>query len=106
MNIRIKNVSRNVTTDSLAAIFTTHGEVTSATIDSDKIIAGEPATAVVVMPDAAEAGKAVEQLNGCFVDGLAIEVETVQPEARLPIFTCYRRIRRFLLPNKNNPSFI
>jgi RNA recognition motif-containing protein len=100
MNIRIKNVSRNVTANSLTAIFSTYGNVTSATIHSHTDIAGENNTALVRMPDVPEATRAIEQLNGCFVDGQSLLVEQAPTKAKTPLHFCYTRVRNFLSPGE------
>lgn len=96
MHITINNLSSNVTADSLAAIFSTYGEVSSATIHDNELSAGNGTTALVAMPDATAALRAIEQLNGCCVDGLVLLVKPVEPKAGTAIISYYKRLRGFL----------
>jgi len=102
MNIRIKNISRNVTADSLAAVFSTYGTVTLVTLQLDAGIAGESKTALVHMPDEQEATRAIEQLNGCFVDGQALMVEQAPTKVKSPLRSYYKQVRNFLSPGEKS----
>lgn len=75
MKIIIRNIGSKVTADSLAAVFATYGNVVSSTIHLNKQTATDGNSALVFMPNEREAARAIEQLNGCFVDGQAWLVE-------------------------------
>lgn len=71
MIISISNLGLQVTEESLRATFSAHGSVsrTQLVIDSR----GKPdGSALLEMPDATEAVKAITHINGCIMDGKAI----------------------------------
>ncbi|HZH36281.1 MAG TPA: RNA-binding protein [Flavisolibacter sp.] len=99
MEIRIKNVSGQVTADSLAAIFSTYGNVVSASLYAP-VRDSRSKTAVIVMPDEREALLAIEQLNGCFVDGQTLMVEKEVTGKRALVGGFYRQARIFFTGRK------
>lgn len=106
MKIIIKNISRKVTADSLSAIFSTYGQVNAASMlaftgnhENDK-------TAFIFMPDEREAGNAIEQLNGCVVDGQALLVKAEEKRTKSILSSYYFQVRGYLTPAKKKYSFI
>jgi hypothetical protein len=104
MNITIKNVSRKVTADSLAAIFSTYGQVTSTVFVSDESVAPQNKSALITMPVASEATRAIEQLNGCFVDGQELLIAQAANGTQSPLRFFYKRVRTLFSP-KEKPFF-
>lgn len=70
MKIYINHVGRRVTPDSLSAIFSTYGNVSSVSIIDEK----DGRAAIIMMPEAAAAHRAITLLNGSYIDGMAISV--------------------------------
>ena len=100
MEICIKNISRQVTADSLAAIFSTYGHVVSTSL-SHPVNNNHSKTAIIVMLHENEARTAIEQLNGCFVDGQILMVEKISTGNYLSGGNFYRQARIFF--QKGNP---
>ena len=75
MKITISNLGHQVTHDSLSALFATYGTVHTTTIAARS---GRPAGhALLDMPDEAEGALAIQKLDGCIINGLAVTVEQV-----------------------------
>ncbi len=107
MKIIIKNIGSKVTADSLAAVFATYGTVVSSTILPNAQGATVGNSAVVFMPNEQEAAEAIEQLNGCFVNGQAWQVEEASATRKPRMQTYYKRVRGFLsFPYKTASFFI
>ena len=85
MNIYVGNLSFKTTEAELKQTFEAFGEVTSANIISDRETGRSRGFGFVEMPDAEEAKKAVESLNGSNVGGRALRVNEARPrEDRSP----------------------
>jgi len=76
--ISISNLGNGVTHDSLAAVFSTYGYVHTSVMVAGTL-PEEKRMAFVDMPNEQEACRAVEQLNGCIIDGHAVEVKKAAP---------------------------
>ncbi len=74
MNIFIGNLNYAVTEDDLREIFEEYGELNSVKLISDKFTGRSKGFGFVEMPNADEAKKAIEELNGAEVEGRAIVV--------------------------------
>jgi RNA recognition motif-containing protein len=74
MNLYISNLGEQITNDSLWATFATYGEVSAVRLVKDHPRPG----AYILMPNYAEAVKAVSRINGCIIDGKPILVEMVR----------------------------
>lgn len=101
MHIKIKNLSRKVTADSLAAIFSTYGKVTSTVFVSGESLSPGSKAALVTMPVASEATRAIEQLNGCFVDGQELLITQAGNSTGWPLRFYYKRFRTLFSPKKS-----
>lgn len=102
MHIKIKNLSRKVTADSLAAIFSTYGKVTSTVFVSGESLSPGSKAALVTMPVASEATRAIEQLNGCFVDGQELLITQAGNSTGWPLRFYYKRFRTLFSPRKKH----
>lgn len=81
MNIYVGNMSFDVTEDQLRQAFEAFGEVSSASIITDKY-SGEPrGFAFVEMPGKDEAMAAISGLNGQDLNGRALNVNEAKPRA-------------------------
>jgi RNA recognition motif-containing protein len=106
MKLIIRNVGKKVTADSLAAVFSTYGNVSSSTIQPDAELTSSSKTAFIHMPDKVEATKAIEQLNGCHIDGQLLLVEMEHTRTTSRVFSRFRRIRSFLSPKEKPLPFL
>jgi RNA recognition motif-containing protein len=72
MNISVSNLGNKVTEESLHAVFSTYGKVSSSRVLPGTDGAG---MAFVEMPDEKEALTAIKKINGKIIGGTAIMVE-------------------------------
>lgn len=79
MNIYVGNLPWSMSDDDLQELFAAYGEVTSATIISDRETGRSKGFAFVEMPDQSAGESAVEALNGKEVDGRDIRVNEARP---------------------------
>lgn len=79
MNIFVARLSFNVNDDELRELFTEFGEVTSATVITDKMTGRSKGFGFVEMPDDNAANLAISKLNDTEVDGRAIAVSEARP---------------------------
>jgi len=87
MNIYVGSLNFKMREDELSKTFEEFGEVSSAKIVSDKYSGRSKGFGFVVMPDDAEAKKAIEELNGKEVYGRKIVVnESIERTERKPSF--------------------
>ena len=76
----VGNLSYSVTDDSLRELFGSVGEVTSATVITDRITGRSRGFGFVEMAESAAAQQAVTQLNGRELEGRAIKVAEARPQ--------------------------
>jgi RNA recognition motif-containing protein len=74
MTLYIHNLGDQITSESLEAVFATHGTVHSARLVRDQYNGRSRSFAVVDMPDERQAQKAIEKINGFILNGRAITV--------------------------------
>ena len=94
MQITIQNIGRNVTVNSLDAVFSRYGEVHNVALipyanDGRR-------RAVVTMPDADAASKAILRLNGHIVDGYTLVLSQIPLENGQSLPAYFKKFRRFL----------
>jgi len=75
MKIFIHHLGSSVTPDSLSAIFSTYGKVSGVKILDQP----QGRTALVSMPEAPHAIKAISRLHGSYVNGMAMSVRPFSP---------------------------
>lgn len=75
MNLFITNLGRQVTNESLRAIFATYGTVGATAILSNKDAENGSRSAYVHMPDDKEARRAMARMNGSIVNGQPLSVQ-------------------------------
>jgi RNA-binding proteins (RRM domain) len=74
MNIFVGSLLFDMDEDELRQIFEEYGEVTSVKIITDKFSGRSKGFGFVEMPNAEEAKKAIEELNGAEIEGRAMVV--------------------------------
>jgi RNA recognition motif-containing protein len=79
MNIFISNLGDKVTDESLRATFATYGEVSSSKVVLDGFSGYSRGFAFVHMPNETEAAFAIGKMQGCVLDGRAIDVKEARP---------------------------
>ena len=79
MNIFVGNLPFTTTESDLRNLFAEYGEVESAAIINDRDTGRSRGFGFVEMPDAAEANKAIEELNGFEHEGRALTVNEARP---------------------------
>lgn len=79
MNIFVGNLSFRATNADLEELFAQYGTVDSAAIINDRDTGRSRGFGFVEMPDAAEANKAIEELNGFEHEGRALTVNEARP---------------------------
>ncbi|HXK55062.1 MAG: RNA-binding protein [Gammaproteobacteria bacterium] len=84
MNIYVGNLPYSVTEDELRAAFSEFGEVTSATLISDKISGQSKGFGFVEMRNNAEADAAIKALNESPFKGRNIKVNQAKPRGDRP----------------------
>ena len=80
MNIYVGNLSWNLKDQDLSNLFSTHGEVSSAKIVTDKFTNRSKGFGFVEMPNDDQAQAAIAALNGSEVDGRNIVVNESRPK--------------------------
>ena len=78
-NIYVGNLTFNTNSADLERLFAAHGEVERAQVISDRDTGRSRGFGFVEMPDAAEANKAIEELNGFEHEGRALTVNEARP---------------------------
>jgi hypothetical protein len=81
-NIYVGNLTFNTTSDDLQALFSPHGEVTRATVISDRETGRSRGFGFVEMGTSEEASAAIEALNGKNVDGRDLTVNVAKERSR------------------------
>ncbi len=79
MNIYVGNLSFDETTESLETAFTTHGEVSSTRIITDRETGRSRGFGFVEMPNQTEAEAAMAALNGTELNGRTLTVNESKP---------------------------
>jgi RNA recognition motif-containing protein len=79
MNIYVGNLPYSATENSLKSLFEGYGEVTTAKIVTDKFTGSSRGFGFVEMPNAGEAQKAIDELNGKDFEGRKIVVNESRP---------------------------
>lgn len=79
-NLFVGNLPWSMTDDTLLAVFSAVGTVTSAKVVKDKMTGRSRGFGFVEMADDAEAMKAVETLNNSMQDGRPISVKEALPK--------------------------
>lgn len=81
MNIYVGNLSFEVTDDELRQLFSTYGEVESASVVKDRFSGESRGFGFVEMPAKKDADAAIAGLNGTDVKGRSITVNEAKPKA-------------------------
>ena len=84
MKIYVGNLAYSVTDDQLESAFAAFGEVSSATVVTDKFSGQSKGFGFVEMPDAAAAAKAIQSLNGQPIGGRNVKVNEAKPREDRP----------------------
>ena len=79
MNIYVGNLPYSATENSLKELFEGYGQVTTAKIVTDKFTGSSRGFGFIEMPDASEAQKAIDELNGKDFGGRKIVVNESRP---------------------------
>jgi len=80
MNIYVANLSYGVSDADLKELFQEYGEVSSASVITDRETGRSRGFGFVEMPNDAEALKAIKELNGVEYDGKVITVNPAKPK--------------------------
>ena len=79
MNIYVGNLSRTATEESLRALFSQFGDVSSVKLIKDKFTGSPKGFAFIEMNNASEAAAAIEGLNGQESEGQRLRVNEARP---------------------------
>ena len=79
MNLYVGNLPYDISEDDLRAAFAAYGEVTSASIISDRETGRSKGFGFVEMPNNSSADAAIKGLNGRALNGRAIKVNESKP---------------------------
>ncbi|MGB1883473.1 MAG: RNA recognition motif domain-containing protein [Gammaproteobacteria bacterium] len=82
MNLYVGNLPYSVTEDELRTAFAEYGEVSSATIISDKFSGQSKGFGFVEMPDNSAADAAIKGLNETQMGGRSIKVNQAKPREK------------------------
>lgn len=80
MNIYVSNLNYSSSSDSLQELFAGFGEVTSASIITDRESGRSRGFGFVEMPNDAEGQKAIDELNGTDFEGKTLNVNVARPK--------------------------
>lgn len=80
MNIYVSNLSFNVKDEDLRGYFASYGEVSSATVITDRETGRSKGFGFIEMPDETAARKAISELEQSTVDGRQIKVSEARPK--------------------------
>jgi len=80
MNIYVGNLSFEVTDEELRQLFSTHGDVQSASVVKDRFSNESRGFGFVEMPARKDAETAIEALNGTDLHGRSIMVNEAKPK--------------------------
>lgn len=84
MNIYVGNLSYSTTEDELRSAFAAYGEVSRATVITDKFSGQSKGFGFVEMPSDAEANAAIEALNETEMSGRNLRVNEARPREERP----------------------
>ena len=84
MNIYVGNLSHSATESDLRNAFEKHGEVSRVNIPTDRETNQSRGFGFIEMPNAEEAQKAIEALNGKELGGRALTVNVARPREERP----------------------
>jgi hypothetical protein len=84
MKIYVGNLAYSVTDEQLESAFGAFGEVSSATVITDKFSGQSKGFGFVEMPDSAAAAKAIQSLNGTPISGRNVKVNEAKPREDRP----------------------
>jgi cold-inducible RNA-binding protein len=79
MRIFVGGLSYSTNTEGLRSLFAEMGEVTDATVVSDRFSGESKGFGFVEMPNAAEAQNAIAKYNGYSLDGRSLSVNEARP---------------------------
>jgi len=79
-NIFVGNLDFGATEDSLRQLFTEYGTVDRVSIVTDRDTGRSRGFAFVEMPEAQEADRAINALNGFFLGGRSLNVNEARPK--------------------------
>ena len=81
MNIYVGNLTYDTTEERLREVFEQFGQVESISIIMDRQTGRSRGFAFVIMPDEAEAQRAIDESNGMDVDGRALKVNQAREKS-------------------------
>jgi RNA recognition motif-containing protein len=84
MNLYIGNISYRTRQNDLAQLFSNYGQVSSATIITDKVTGRSKGFGFVDMPNDNEALAAIEAVNGMDFNGRNLTVNQAKPREERP----------------------
>ena len=84
MKIYVGNLAYSVTDDQLETAFAAFGEVSSATVVTDKFSGQSKGFGFVEMPDSGATAKAIQSLNGQPIGGRNVKVNEAKPREDRP----------------------
>lgn len=84
MNIYVGNLSYDISEDELKSAFAEFGEVSSATIITDKYTGQSKGFGFIEMPTQSEAEEAIKSLDGSAVKGRNMKVNQARPKSDRP----------------------
>ena len=84
MNIYVGNLPYNVTEDELRDVFAEFGEVSQASVITDKFSGQSKGFGFVEMPNNSEADEAIKALNESSLKGRNIKVNQAKPRGDRP----------------------
>ncbi len=84
MNIYVGNLSYEVDNQELQTLFERHGEVSSANVITDRDTGRSKGFGFVEMPQADQARKALDALNGQEIGGRNLTVNEARPREERP----------------------
>ena len=80
MRIYVSNLGSQITEESLQAIFSAHGEVSTIEIAMDAFTGSSRGFAFVEMPQALQATAAINHINESVIDGKVISAAQTAPK--------------------------
>ncbi len=80
MNIYVSNLNYSTKSESLKELFTTYGEVTSASVITDRETGRSRGFGFVEMPNDTEGQQAIDALNETEFEGKTINVNVARPK--------------------------
>ena len=84
MNIYVGNLPYSIDRDELSEIFSAYGEVSAARIVNDRESGRSKGFGFVEMPNADEANKAIDALNGQEIGGRKAVINEARPREERP----------------------